>query len=164
MELDCYLGLGELAAWEEVVLLAIEVDPHEVHLDYIPHILFLWLLPVEKSWLIELVNRPSRNFIDLDPKRVILINILISQMNTLDLNIDIIQQIQKYLLDKAILLIHILFVLHRCLKLLQSLLYYLLFTTNERLIIYVWTIFSIGDQEVNVAYVYGNRDFIRTPG
>lgn len=77
---------------KEVVLLAVEVYAHEVHLHHVTNILLGSLLPIEEARLIVLPDCPRRHLIDLHPKGVAPIPILATQVDAFDLDIDVIEQ------------------------------------------------------------------------
>ena len=53
---------------EEVVLLTIEIDPHEIHLQYVPYKLLGGSIPVEEGQFIMAVDSPGRYLVDFNPK------------------------------------------------------------------------------------------------
>lgn len=80
---------------KEVILFAVEVDAHEIHLHYISNILLSRFFSIEETRLIILPHSPSWHLIDFDPKRIASISIFAAEMNAFDLDIDVIQKAQQ---------------------------------------------------------------------
>jgi hypothetical protein len=82
--------LGQGASAEEVVLLAVEVDAHEVHLHHVPDVLLRRFVAIEEAGLVVLSDCPSGDLIDLDAEGVAAVAVLAAQVDALDLDVDVI--------------------------------------------------------------------------
>jgi hypothetical protein len=152
---------SEGLAREEIVLLAVEVDAHEVHLNDVANILFGGLIAVEEAGLVVLVDSLCRNLVDLYPEGVVFLFVLASEVDALDLDVHIIEQVQKPLINETVLLFVLLLKVR--LELLQCLLHYLLFPLQED-IVEVQGVFRGRCQQIDVADIDSQGHLVLTPG
>jgi hypothetical protein len=74
VKLVCDFSQG--SACEKVILLAVEVDAHEVHLHHIANVFLCSFIAVEEARLVISPNCTSRYFIDLHSERITAVFVL----------------------------------------------------------------------------------------
>ena len=93
VKLICYFSCSSM--WKVIVFFTVEVKTHEVNSKDIANVFLSGFISVEKGGLIVSIDSSSGDLVDFDTKWVIFLSILVSEMNTLYFDADIIEEIQK---------------------------------------------------------------------